>query len=76
MWGYFNKGEEVKLPDTYYFMQVFTHLESYFDYDLEKCLIWLDTPNPNLGGSSPSTLFKAGKGNKVLSFVVERVSND
>jgi hypothetical protein len=58
----------MSLPDTYYFKQVFVLLESYFEYDLEKCLVWLDAKNPNLGGVSAKNLFLLGRGEKVLKF--------
>ena len=41
-----------------------------FEGDKEKTVFWLNTPNPNFGGSSPKQLIVAGRYNKLLKFII------
>ena len=40
-----------------------------FDGNKEKTLFWLNTGNPNFGGTSPKTLIVHGRYHKVLKFI-------
>ena len=41
-----------------------------FDGDIKKTRFWLNTPNPNLGGSSPKNLIINGRYHKVQKFIL------
>ena len=41
-----------------------------FDGDKNKTQFWLNTPNPNLGGSSPKNLIINGRYHKVQKFIL------
>ncbi len=41
-----------------------------FDGDSQKTQFWLNTPNPNLGGSSPKHLITNGRYHKVQKFIL------
>lgn len=68
MWGNFNKGEEVNLPQTYYYQKVFNLLESHFNYDFEKTYFWFIEPQKELG-TIPENMFLWGRGEEVLEYV-------
>jgi len=48
-----------------------THVAEYFDSDLAKTKLWLETPNPALGDISPKTMMRFGKYKKLLKFVLQ-----
>ena len=41
-----------------------------FDGDKEKTLFWLNTSNPNFGGTSPKKLIVEGRYHKVVKFIL------
>ncbi len=41
-----------------------------FDGDKAKTLFWLNTPNPNFGGSTPKNLILRGRFHKLLKFIL------
>ena len=41
-----------------------------FDGDKTKTLFWLNTPNPNFGGSTPKNLILRGRYHKLLKFIL------
>jgi hypothetical protein len=41
-----------------------------FEGDLEKTKFWLNTPNPNFGGSTPKNLILRGRFHKLLKFII------
>lgn len=41
-----------------------------FDGDKNKTLFWLNTPNPNFGGSTPKNLILRGRYHKLLKFIM------
>lgn len=41
-----------------------------FDGDKSKTLFWLNTPNPNFGGSTPKNLILRGRFHKLLKFIL------
>ena len=41
-----------------------------FDGDKKKTLFWLNTSNPNFGGTSPKNLIVRGRYHKVLKFIL------
>ena len=54
-------------PD-YYLLEVYKIVYKFFK-DEEKAKAFMRSKNLNLGGSSPITLIKNGRGHKVLKFV-------
>lgn len=49
--------------------EIFTLLKEFFKEEPEKVAIWLDTPNPMFGGTTPSNLILKGRADKVLKFI-------
>ena len=41
-----------------------------FDGDKKKTSFWLNTPNPNFGGSTPKSLIIRGRYHKLLKFIL------
>lgn len=47
-----------------------------FFKDEKKAQTWMETENPNLGGSTPATLIHRGRGHKVLQFVTSALEEN
>ena len=49
-------------------VEIIVGLHVFFD-DYEKICAWLETSNPNFGGTAPLRLMQLGRGSKVLQFI-------
>lgn len=49
--------------------EIITLLMSGMGWDLDRALLWYETPNPLLGGVSAKSMTKLGRGHKVLKFI-------
>ena len=58
-----------------YFSQTFDMIKLKLGWDSNKIHAWIDTENPNFGNASPKALIQMGLGNKVLSFVKDRLED-
>ena len=50
-------------------LKVRSLIYQYFNGDSEKVILWLDTPNPNLGNISPDEMINLGRVENLLKFV-------
>lgn len=57
-------------------MYIMIELHIFFDSDMKKCVQWLETENPNLGGTKPIELIKRGKTKKLYQFVKAAVNEN
>ena len=55
----------------YILERIMPALMDFFGPDEEKIKLWLDTPNPQFGGISPMEMMLRGRGEKLLTFVLD-----
>jgi hypothetical protein len=46
-----------------------TTIFEFFNQDIEKCRLWMNTPNPALGGVPPVDMIILGRGHVLLEFI-------
>ena len=55
--------------------EIICNLHCFFQ-NFKKVSAWMSLKNNNFGGASPIQLIKAGRGKKVLDFIIEALDND
>lgn len=50
--------------------KVILYLMANFNYSYETAIAWINSPNANFGLSSPESLLKAGRYDKVIMFLI------
>ena len=60
-----------------YYMLTMDYIEdlllTYFDGDTDKAELWMETPNPQLGGVRPINMITTGKIEKLKKFIEDAV---
>ena len=49
--------------------QIAQILSEFFDKDVYKITLWLTTPNPQLGGTTPASMIMFGREKKLLKIM-------
>ena len=67
--------EQAKIGLRLYAQMIMTLLD-FFKRDEDKVLLWLDTPNPTLGGQAPNDMIVAGRIQKLHAFVMGQIAEN
>lgn len=57
------------------FCEIIVNLHAFFN-DCSKVSAWINTKNLNLGGYTPMTLIKDGRGKRVLQFIISALDEN
>lgn len=58
------------------FEEAFGLVKKFFDGDHHKAMLWMVEKNPMLGGVSPREMLFIGRGDKLLQFIKEALSEN
>lgn len=50
-------------------LEIINLIQKHMGWELDKAILWMETPNPHFGCVEPMYLIQLGRGHKVLEFV-------